>query len=595
MGEVLPPAPYRPGLHNEANGLDMSAAFGYHYTEAFDSELGREPILDPQDTQFVADFFDNPNDPKVAAILSRRADSNVNPSMDDHHDFGVNFTFDQSASGGTINPVSTMAGPSHASYGTHANTLPMRAQPGNFQTFGSHMHQPATENNHEVIDSASSLMNMAAAQDGAYTIANSWDSMSGLQYSAHGLMPATGGPRGSSRQSNSAPSYLPAQVQADFFLHSQHLGEIQRRTPQTHQSPYGLQHMRTHSLNSDVSQLALHAQSMPQSMSPANHQQTRMPLARYNSDPHITNVPFGYNIAPSAAEYQAKEDTLMQLPFATQAQSGHVRSHAPHAHQPSQRGQQFNRVPHGYHGFTSTQSSPIDSLPPTTAMSTPTQHHLAQWGALRLSDPRYAQEEDMEAAPAQSHPRKRRKSRADRDDDLDYQPGRHAQNMGSKRGSKVPKAEPASDDEEAEPFTPADRSTAKRRKSTITQTASGSSPHSPARTASPSNGASSSARRKSSAKSRQNLSDEQKRQNHIISEQKRRNVIKQGYLDLDNLVPILNGGKSGLSKAEQVKEIVAFLESLVSGNQLMEAKLRSGALANEYGNYGAGGGDLAPL
>ncbi|KAK0366312.1 hypothetical protein LTR59_001304 [Friedmanniomyces endolithicus] len=543
----------------------MSAAFGCtdHYNEPFDSDPGREPILDPQDTQLVEDFFDNPNDPKVAAILSRRADSNLNPSMDDHHDFGVNFSFDQSASAGTINPVSTMAGPSQASYGTHSNALPMRAQPGNFQTFGS--HQPATENNHEVMDSASSFLNMHAAQESAYTIANSWDGMSGLQYSAHGLMPASGGLRGGSRQSNSAPSYLPAQVQAEYFLQSQQIGEMQRRMPQTHQNSY------------------------------ADHQQTRMPLPRYNSDPHITNVPFGYNIAPSAAEYQAKEGNLMQVPFATQAQSGHIRSHAPQLHQPSQRGQHFNRVPHGYRGLNSTQSSPIDGLPPATAMSTPTQQHLAQWGALRLGDPRYAQEEDMEATPVESHPRKRRKSRVDRDDDLEYQPGRHAQSMASKRGSKVPKAEPASDDEEAEPFTPADRMTAKRRKSTVTQTASGSSPHSPSRTASPSNGASSSARRKSSAKSRQNLSDEQKRQNHIISEQKRRNVIKQGYLDLDNLVPILNGGKSGLSKAEQVKEIVAFLESLVSGNQLMEAKLRSSALAKEYGNYGAGGGDLAPL
>ncbi|KAK0280014.1 hypothetical protein LTR35_008164 [Friedmanniomyces endolithicus] len=593
MGEVLPPAAHRPGLHNEPNGLDMSAAFGYHYNEAFYSELGREPILDPQDTQLVEDFFDNPNDPKVAAILSRRADSNLNPSMDNHHDFGVNFSFDQSASVGTINPASTMAGPSQASYGTHSNTLPMRAQPGNFQTFGS--HHPGTENNHEVMDSASSLMNMHAAQEGAYTIANSWDSMSGLQYSAHGQWTANGGLHGGSRQSNSAPSYLPAQVQAEYFLQSQQIGEMQRRMPQNHQTSYGLQHIRTHSLNSDVTQMSLHAHSMPHSMSPADHQQTRMPLPRYNSDPHITNVPFGYNIAPSAAEYQAKEGNLIQVPFATQVQSGHVRSHAPHQSQPSQRGQQFNRVPHGYRGLNSTQSSPIDGLPPATAMSTPTQQHLAQWGALRLSDPRYAQEEGMEAIPVESHPRKRRKSRVDRDDDLEYHPGRHAQNKASKRGSKVPKAEPDSDNEEAEPSTPADRSTAKRRKSTITQTASGSSPHSPARSVSPSNGASSSARRKSSAKYRQNLSDEQKRQNHIISEQKRRNVIKQGYLDLDNLVPILNGGKSGLSKAEQVKEIVAFLESLVSGNQLMEAKLRSSALANEYGNYSAGAGDLAPL
>ncbi|TKA83441.1 hypothetical protein B0A55_00351 [Friedmanniomyces simplex] len=217
-------------------------------------------------------------------------------------------------------------------------------------------------------------------------------------------------------------------------------------------------------------------------------------------------------------------------------------------------------------------------------MSTPTQQHPAQWGALRLGGPRYVQEVDEEDALVDSHPRKRRRSHDDGDNDAEYEPEPRAQSTISKRGPKGPKVEPASDDEEVEPFTPAKRSTAKRR------TASGSSPNSPAEAASPSNGASSSARRKSSAKSRQNLSDEQKRQNHIISEQKRRNVIKQGYHDLDNMVPILNSGKSGLSKAEQVKEIVTYLESLVTGNRLVEAKLQGGTVPNEYVDDAAGGG-----
>ncbi|KAF2723974.1 hypothetical protein K431DRAFT_194513, partial [Polychaeton citri CBS 116435] len=49
---------------------------------------------------------------------------------------------------------------------------------------------------------------------------------------------------------------------------------------------------------------------------------------------------------------------------------------------------------------------------------------------------------------------------------------------------------------------------------------------------------------------RQNLTEDQKRANHIQSEQKRRNIIKQGYDDLNGLVPSLAGGKSGFSKSE---------------------------------------------
>ncbi|KEQ60551.1 uncharacterized protein M437DRAFT_13513, partial [Aureobasidium melanogenum CBS 110374] len=46
---------------------------------------------------------------------------------------------------------------------------------------------------------------------------------------------------------------------------------------------------------------------------------------------------------------------------------------------------------------------------------------------------------------------------------------------------------------------------------------------------------------------RKNLTEDQKRSNHIRSEQKRRNIIKQGYEDLNELVPNLKTG--GFSKS----------------------------------------------
>ncbi|KAF2858144.1 hypothetical protein K470DRAFT_199222, partial [Piedraia hortae CBS 480.64] len=56
--------------------------------------------------------------------------------------------------------------------------------------------------------------------------------------------------------------------------------------------------------------------------------------------------------------------------------------------------------------------------------------------------------------------------------------------------------------------------------------------------------------RRRSGRGRQNLTDGEKRHNHIMSEQKRRNVIKQAYSDLERLVPVLSEGRPGLSKAD---------------------------------------------
>ncbi|ORY63989.1 uncharacterized protein BCR38DRAFT_301822, partial [Pseudomassariella vexata] len=62
-------------------------------------------------------------------------------------------------------------------------------------------------------------------------------------------------------------------------------------------------------------------------------------------------------------------------------------------------------------------------------------------------------------------------------------------------------------------------------------------------------------RRKSNANGskppRENLSDEQKRQNHILSEQKRRTLIKEGFEDLQEIIPNLKNG--GYSKSAMLQ------------------------------------------
>jgi len=64
---------------------------------------------------------------------------------------------------------------------------------------------------------------------------------------------------------------------------------------------------------------------------------------------------------------------------------------------------------------------------------------------------------------------------------------------------------------------------------------------------------------------RENLTEEQKRSNHILSEQKRRNLIKRGFEDLQELVPEIRNG--GQSRSGALTEAANFLEKLIEDNK----------------------------
>ncbi|KFY20125.1 hypothetical protein V491_03967 [Pseudogymnoascus sp. VKM F-3775] len=64
---------------------------------------------------------------------------------------------------------------------------------------------------------------------------------------------------------------------------------------------------------------------------------------------------------------------------------------------------------------------------------------------------------------------------------------------------------------------------------------------------------------------RENLTEDQKRENHIKSEQKRRTLIKEGFEDLNELVPELRGG--GFSKSAVLIMAADWLEELVRRNE----------------------------
>ena len=85
-------------------------------------------------------------------------------------------------------------------------------------------------------------------------------------------------------------------------------------------------------------------------------------------------------------------------------------------------------------------------------------------------------------------------------------------------------------------------------------------------------------RRKSTAASntaakaaRENLTEDQKRENHIKSEQKRRTLIREGFEDLGELVPGLRGG--GFSKSAVLIMAADWLEDTIQGNEILRRRL----------------------
>ncbi|KAK8107658.1 uncharacterized protein PG998_009671 [Apiospora kogelbergensis] len=80
-------------------------------------------------------------------------------------------------------------------------------------------------------------------------------------------------------------------------------------------------------------------------------------------------------------------------------------------------------------------------------------------------------------------------------------------------------------------------------------------------------------RRKSNANGakppRENLSEEQKRSNHIRSEQKRRTLIKEGFDDLQEIVPNLRNG--GYSKSSMLQLAGEWLDNMLKENELLSS------------------------
>ncbi|KAF7559711.1 hypothetical protein G7046_g4421 [Stylonectria norvegica] len=172
-------------------------------------------------------------------------------------------------------------------------------------------------------------------------------------------------------------------------------------------------------------------------------------------------------------------------------------------------------------------------------------------GNTRPSSPNYG-----EMGPPTNHDRLT--DLVKRQPDVDAPPRKRRKSRNSKEAR----------DDEADDETSTTK-TARRRKPKTERTTSAASP--------PADDNSAAGKRRRSAAAakaaRENLSEEQKRENHIRSEQKRRTLIKEGFDDLCDLVPGLRGG--GFSKSTMLTMAADWLDEIIKGNEILAAQLSS--------------------
>jgi hypothetical protein len=168
--------------------------------------------------------------------------------------------------------------------------------------------------------------------------------------------------------------------------------------------------------------------------------------------------------------------------------------------------------------------SSADTTRPPSPIGGPSSHQRTR------SIGQKGEQEDMD-----SRPRKRRKSKYQEDaDDDDESPASPTFKPGVKKRKSKKGSEESPESEQA----------SKRRKSAAAAAAKAV---------------------------RENLTEEQKRENHIKSEQKRRTLIREGFEDLGELVPGLKGG--GFSKSAVLIMAADWLEELIHGNGILQHRL----------------------
>jgi hypothetical protein len=175
----------------------------------------------------------------------------------------------------------------------------------------------------------------------------------------------------------------------------------------------------------------------------------------------------------------------------------------------------------------------------------------------------------MQSIATSQQPRKRRRSQPEDDGTMPSSYVQDATQDSISTARRAPiKQETSNDNYQAENADAPSTSNKRQRPSPRPATASATASASPsAPTVSSVRATASSKKRRSDAKQpRHNLSDTQKRNNHIASEQKRRDAMKLNYEELNIYVPSLRQGTQGLSRSEILQHSGDWLQTLTVGN-----------------------------
>ena len=263
-------------------------------------------------------------------------------------------------------------------------------------------------------------------------------------------------------------------------------------------------------------------------------------------------LPSGYSLAKATSAVDSGETLFHDMYFGTSSQVRETLSHAPKAPE-IQWGSDVSFLDHGYvappnqeteEQVTKTLMHKMECFEPqgsanTTRPSSPVTHRRREQPKEMASDDGLAGNGDIsngEGGELEPRARKRRKNQHKHGGygggDTDHGKAGLKHSAAATNGKRGRERRSAASD-----------SLSKRRKSDSAEPKS----------------------------NRENLTEEQKRSNHILSEQKRRNLIKQGFDDLCTLVPELKGG--GFSKSAMLIQAADWIEDVISGNELLKAQL----------------------
>lgn len=293
--------------------------------------------------------------------------------------------------------------------------------------------------------------------------------------------------------------------------------------------------------------------SMQQCAVGQDFSQRRPSFPQYGSDQNFGQQGYqntGYSVP------EDKSDNLLNVPFANHAAGVSRAPTAAGQQGRSTRGgshQQRHSVPSNLYQLSNAALAYQDSK----AVASPTQ---------TLSAGQFKSPHTIEGTPNFATSRKRRRSQIE--GEVDASQGQSQVAGGGGRHTPITfKTEPTEHDDA---FATPPASSNKRRKSIAhldrgSRTAS-ASPTTPAESTTVK--ASSSKKRRGEPKPpRLNLSDIQKRNNHIASEQKRRDAMKTNYEELHQFVPSLATGGHGLSRSEILQHTADHLQLLVQSNK----------------------------